>query len=380
MMPRLLPCLLLPLSLLSACSSSLSMPDLHASPPEAPAPAAVTVPRTPLVVAPGPGAYIEDERNTIAVFEAAAPATVYVTQKKQVQDWINRTTVEVDSGTGSGFLWDAQGHVVTNYHVVDGGRTFEVTLQGDQSYPARLVGGDPRKDLAVLKVDFPKDVELTPIRLPPEDERLRVGQKTIAIGNPFGLDHTLTTGVVSALGREVVGYGQVTIKDMIQTDASINPGNSGGPLLNSRGELIGVNTMIYSQSGASAGIGFAVPVELVQRVVPQIISQGYVTQVGLGVTLVEDYYARRAGIKGVVVERVIEGSPAAQAGLTGIRQDRRGSVPGDVIVAINDAPIVSYDDLYSVLDGRRPGDTVSVTLVRDGQKRTVPVKLYELPR
>jgi S1-C subfamily serine protease len=348
---------------LSACNTSLA-----------------DAPRTPQVSAPGSSALIEDEQNTIDVFRAAAPATVFVTQKRQVTNWSQ--VVEVDSGTGSGFIWDDRGHVVTNYHVIDGARSLTVSLQGDLEYTATLVGGDPRKDIAVLKITDPAAREhLVPIRRP-QDHTVQVGQKAIAIGNPYGLDHTLTTGVVSALGREVIGYGSVTIKDMIQTDASINPGNSGGPLLNSRGELIGMNTMIFSQSGSSAGIGFAVPVATIERVVPDIIDNGYVTQVGLGVTIVEDALARRAGIKGVVIKEIIPGSPAASADLIGLRQGRRGTLtlPGDVIVRIGDSNVSSYNDLYTALDGRRPGEIVTITVVRDSQRRTVDLELYELPR
>ena len=356
------------LVLLSGCEQ----PRAQTPPQPEPPPAAA------MIAPPGPGALIEDERNTISIFAAAAPATVFVTQKQQVSDWMTRQTVEVESGTGSGFLWDTAGHVVTNYHVVDGARSLEISLQNQKIYPATFIGGDARKDIAVLKIDA-SGTMLTPIRLPTEDSPLLVGQKTIAIGNPFGLDHTLTTGVISALEREVIGYGSVTIKDMIQTDASINPGNSGGPLLNSSGELIGMNTMIYSQTGSSAGIGFAVPVQTIRRVVGQIIENGRVTQVGIGVTLIDDAQAYRAGIRGVVIDRILEGSPAATAGLVGIQQTGRRSVPGDIIIAADDLPVSSYDDLYTALDERKPGDTVRFTLTNDGEEREVELELYELP-
>lgn len=333
-------------------------------------------PQTPPVRTPGPGALIEDEQNTISVFEAAAPATVFVTQKRQVYNWAQ--LVEVDSGTGSGFIWDTGGHVVTNYHVISGARSLVVTLSNGEEYPATVVGGDPRKDIAVLKLTGAPQSALVPIRRP-DSHALQVGQKTIAIGNPFGLDHTLTTGVISATGRELKGYGEVTIKDMIQTDASINPGNSGGPLLNSSGELIGMNTMIYSPSGSSAGIGFAVPIATIERTVADIIEDGHVTQVGLGITIVEDALARRAGIKGVVIKEIIPNSPAASADLIGLRQTRRGTYPGDVIVKIDTRTVASYNDLYTALDGRRPGEVVTVTVVRDQQQRTVDLELYELP-
>jgi S1-C subfamily serine protease len=313
---------------------------------------------------------IENERNTIDIFDAAAPATVFVSQHQLVSSW--GRTQEVERGSGTGFVWDIEGHVVTNYHVVDGAERLTVTLHDGRTVDARVVGGEPRKDIAVLKIE-PSD--LTPIRLPDKGVGLRVGQKAIAIGNPFGLDHTLTSGVVSALGREMLGYGGVTITGMVQTDASINPGNSGGPLLNSAGELIGMNTMIYSKTGSSNGIGFAVPVETVRRVVPEIIAHGRVRTVGMGVTLVDDRMARRAGVRGVIVRTVSPGSPAEAVGMSGLRQSPNGVALGDVIVTIGGEGIVNYDDLYNALDGREPGDTVEVGLLRDGAERTVDVEL-----
>ena len=308
-----------------------------------------------------------DERNTIEVFRAVAPATVFVTQKKAVVDRWSRQALEVPAGTGSGFIWDREGHVVTNFHVVDGATSLEVTMFDGKAYPARFVGGDRSKDLAVLAVELPPELELTPVVLPPADAKLEVGQKTLAIGNPFGLDHTLTTGVISALGREVLGFGRVTIRDMIQTDASINPGNSGGPLLNSRGELIGVNTMIYSGSGQSAGIGFAVPVATVARVIPQILKHGSSLRAGLGVNVVADEIARKNGIQGVVIESVPTGTPAARAGLRGLRRGRYGTLLGDVIVAIDGKPTLSFDDLFTALDSRKPGEEVVVQVQREGK-------------
>lgn len=347
-------------------------------PPSAPAPApdrdthgGVTARVTPLPAA----ALIEDERNTIAVFEAAQAATVYVTQKQVVRDW-GRRLVEVPSGSGTGFLWDGDGHVVTNAHVVQGGRSFTVTLHDGSSHEARLVGVEPLKDIAVLKIDA--ETPLTAIRLPPAGDPLYVGQKAVAIGNPFGLDHTLTVGVISALGRDVEGFGGVTIRDMVQTDASINPGNSGGPLLDSRGQLIGMNTMIFSGSGSSAGIGFAVPTQHIRRIVPQIIEHGRPLRVGLGVELVPDQALRRQGLKGVGIRAVTPDSPAAEAGLRGLRQGRYGWLLGDVIVAIDNEGIEDFDDLYNVLDTRRPGESVRVTVLREGRHEQVDVELTVL--
>lgn len=320
-------------------------------------------------------ATIEDERNSIEVFRAMAPATVYVTQNQLVLDRYSMRATEVPAGAGSGFVWDGQGHVVTNYHVIDNARSLTVTLHDQSTWTAQLVGGDPRKDVAVLKIDAPASV-LVPIVLPPAGYEPQVGQKTLAIGNPFGLDHTLTTGVVSALGREIVGYGNVTIKGMIQTDASINPGNSGGPLLDSAGRLIGMNTMIYSQAGQSAGIGFAVPHTVVERVVTQIIETGRVSQVGIGVTLVDDHIARRAGIEGVVIREVRPGSPAATAGIRGLSVSPRGApVVGDVIVKIDGAAVRNYDELYNALDVHKAGDKVTVGISRDDKELSLVVPL-----
>lgn len=357
------------------CTDPQTSSNASAAPEPAPRPPVEQT--TPPVPPPSPGAFIEDERNTIDVFEASSPATVFVTQRQIVRDWA-RGRVEVPRGSGSGFIWDTSGHVVTNFHVVDGSSSHVVTLSDGTEYPATFVGGEPRKDIAVLKIDAPTD-KLVAIRLPPEDHELRVGQKAVAIGNPFGLDNTLTVGVISALGREVEGYGGVTIRDMIQTDASINPGNSGGPLLDSRGRLLGMNTMIFSRSGASAGIGFAVPTPTIKRVVSQIIEHGRPLNVGLGVSLLQDYQARRLGIRGVIIREVSQESPAAEAGLRGMRRTTRGIALGDVIVAIDDEPITRFDDLYQILDQRAPGDVVTVRFLREGQTREVEIAVALLP-
>jgi S1-C subfamily serine protease len=248
-----------------------------------------------------------------------------------------------------------------------------------KTYDAVLVGGERRRDVAVLKIDAPLE-DLVAVELPPKDTPLMVGQKALAIGNPFGLDHTLTVGVISALDREVQGYGGVTIPGMIQTDASINPGNSGGPLLDSKGRLIGMNTQIFSSSGASAGIGFAVPSSIIRRVVPQIIEHGKVVQAGMGVTIVPDAFARRLGVEGVILDEVRAGTPASTAGMVGMRYSPSGQPTdiGDVVVDIGGTPIVDYDDLYNAFDRYRPGDEVSVTLERAGRRRVVQVTLMPL--
>lgn len=321
---------------------------------------------------------IEDEQNTVDIFDNAGPGTVFVTQNQIVSDRYTMRATEVPSGSGSGFIWDTDGHIVTNYHVIDGSSHLTVTLYNQKTYPAKLVGGEPKKDIAVLKIDAPTD-ELTPIPRPDDTYELAVGQKAIAIGNPFGLDHTITTGIISAMGRDQLGYGGVTIRDMIQTDASINPGNSGGPLLDSSGQLIGMNTMIFSKSGASAGIGFAVPFSTIKRVVPQIIRTGKAQQIGLGISILPDAIARRNGIQGVIVRQVANNSPAARAGLRGVEQNYRGTYIGDVIVGIDDKKVTNYDTLYNALDTHQPGDTIQVKIRREGKIISLPVELYVLP-
>lgn len=319
----------------------------------------------------------EDEQNTINVFRSASASTVFVTQKRMVRSYFGEAS-EVQSGSGSGFVWDADGHIVTNFHVINGAQSLSVTLQDHRVYDAVVRGVEPRKDIAVLRIKNPPP-NLVPIRLREKASQVEVGQKTIAIGNPYGLDQTLTTGIVSALGREVEGIGGVTIRDMVQTDAAINPGNSGGPLLDSSGHLLGMNTMIFSRSGSSAGIGFAVPASAIKRVVPQIIAKGRAEQVGLGVQIdPAQRLERRFGIKGVVVLRVIDGTPAQAAGLIGITQTERGISLGDVIVGINDEAIADYDDLYNTLDTHKGGDQVTVTVLRNDKPQRLQVGLVLL--
>lgn len=345
---------------------------------DAHAPASISASATPPPVPPlPPGARIEDERNTISVFRTAAQSTVFVTQTRVVEDYFAGTLQEVPAGSGSGFVWDDKGTIVTNFHVVDGARSVTVTFHDQQTFEAKVVGLEPRKDIAVLKVDAPPRL-LVPIHVA-KGEQLEVGQKAIAIGNPFGLDHTLTTGVVSALGRQVQGAGGVTIRDMIQTDAAINPGNSGGPLLDSSGQLIGMNTMIYSKTGSSAGIGFAVPISTISRIVPQIVKSGRAEQVGIGVGVDPmQKLERRLGMEGVIVLHVPEGSAAAAAGLHGLTRTRRGIALGDVIVAIDGARVAHFDDLYTALDQHKPEDTVKITVMRGDAPVTLTIKLAVL--
>jgi S1-C subfamily serine protease len=320
----------------------------------------------PAAAQDSPGWLLEDERNTIEVFDSNAESVVFIRNVQVVYNpWV-RDTTEVQQGTGSGFVWDRSGHIVTNFHVVRGGERFIVTFADGESYDAKFIGGDANKDLAVLQVDTPP-AELNPVERGDSDQLL-VGQKVLAIGNPFGLDQTLTTGVISALGREIRSMANVPIVDVIQTDASINPGNSGGPLLDSRGRLIGVNTAIVNRTGANVGIGFAVPVNTVERIVPQIIRTGRTERAGLGITILGDRDLARLGVEGVGVREVQRGSPASRAGIEPLRQDRRGRVYGDVIIAVAGESVRSYDDLYKILDGFEPGEEVVVRVLRDREE------------
>jgi S1-C subfamily serine protease len=317
-----------------------------------------------------------EERHTIALFKDAQRSVAFITTQVEQVDFWTRNVFEVPSGTGSGFVWDDKGHVVTNYHVVQDSDAQKVTL-GDTPYDARTVGIAPAQDLAVLKIDAPRD-KLVPIRVGTSAD-LQVGQKVYAIGNPFGLDYTLTNGIVSALGRAIQSVTNVTIFDVIQTDAAINPGNSGGPLLDSAGRLIGINTAIYSPSGASAGIGFAVPVDTVSRIIPELIAYGKVIRPVLGVNLddrLSTYVTRRLGIDGALVRDVLPRTGAAAAGLEGTKLGRSGRiVPGDVVQKIDGKSVKSVGDLQGRLGSYRPGDTVTLTLWREGKTREVRVKL-----
>lgn len=308
----------------------------------------------------------DDERNTIEVFEHARPSVVFVTNQQLVRDPRSLNLLEVPRGSGSGFVWDESGTIVTNFHVVEGAGKIMITLQDQSNWPAEIVGLAPERDLAVLKISAPEE-HLKPLPLG-DSSTLSVGRKVLAIGNPFGLDATLTTGVVSALGREIQSPNQRTISNVIQTDAAINPGNSGGPLLNSRGELIGVNAMIYSPSGASAGIGFAIPVNTVKEVVPQLIAYGHMVRPVLGVVPAPDQWARQSGIEGVPILRVEENSPADKAGLKGAWRNAWGLIVlGDVIVGIDKKVTPDSDQLMSTLEKHKAGDKVTIHLIRDGK-------------
>jgi len=315
-----------------------------------------------------------EERATIALFRQASPSVVFITTLARQRDLFSLNMSELPQGSGSGFIWDQEGHIITNFHVIQDASGAKVTLADHSEWEAQLVGVAPDQDLAVLYIKAPKN-QLKPLAIGTSAE-LEVGQSVLAIGNPFGLDQTLTTGIISALGREIPASTGRTITGVIQTDASINPGNSGGPLLDSAGRLIGVNTAIYSPSGLSAGIGFAVPVDTVNRIVPQLIRQGEITRAGLGVRLGDDRVSRRLNLPGVLIIDISKGSAAEAAGLRRTRADARGGITlGDIIVGIDSDRIETSNDLFNALEKHAVGEMVQVTVVRGEARLTVPVKL-----
>jgi S1-C subfamily serine protease len=319
-----------------------------------------------------------DEKARISVFESVSPSVVHITNIAVRRDAFTMDVTEIPRGTGSGFIWDEQGHIVTNYHVVADAQTARVTLADGTTYDGKVLGAAPDKDIAVVKIDAPPS-KLKKIAVGDSSE-LRVGQSVLAIGNPFGLDQTLTTGVISGLGREIKSISERTIYDVIQTDAPINPGNSGGPLLDSHGRLIGVNTAIYSPSGASAGIGFAVPVSTVNRMVPQILQYKRIVRPVMGVNLAGDQVAKQLNVKGVIVQSVVPGGPAGRGGIVGMTRDPDGGwVLGDVLVQIDGVAVTRADDLFQVLDKRKIGDEVALEVVTSGRSRTVRLKLEAAP-
>ena len=339
--------------------------------------AEVTPPPEPREIA-ARGDLAASESTTIEIFRQAAPSVVYITKLAVRADPFRRNLFTIPQGAGSGFVWDDDGHVVTNYHVVQGGDAARVTLSDQSVWEGRPVGFYADADIAVLKIQAPPRL-LTPIQVG-TSEGLHVGQDVFAIGNPFGLDHTLSTGVVSGLGREIPSIGGRPIQGAIQTDAAINPGNSGGPLLDSAGRLIGVNTQIYSPSGASAGVGFAVPVDTVHRVVTQLIEHGRVVRPGLGIRIDEGGVAARLGIEGAMVLGVVEGSGAERAGLRPARQDPRSGrvIVGDVVTAIDGDRVRTVRDLFRILDTKNVGDNVRVEIRRGERALTVQITLIGL--
>lgn len=336
-----------------------------------PSPRVITTPTAPITQV------FDSEKATIALFEEAAPSVCFITTKNVQTDLWNRNVQEIPAGSGSGFIWDDKGHIVTNAHVIANASKAYVTLADRTTWEAELIGAEESKDLAVLRITAPAS-KLKPLPIGTSKD-LKVGQFAMAIGNPFGLDQTLTTGVISALGREIKSLTGVPIRDVVQTDAAINPGNSGGPLLDSSGRLIGVNTQIYSPSGASAGIGFSIPVDEVAWVVPEIIKYGKVQRPALGVSLLQEYEAQQVGLSGAIIAQTIPGGPAQKAGLKGFSKGNNGeTLLGDIIIAIEDVKINSYSDLVLCLEKYKVGDKVSVKYKRNEKEYQVSVALGEL--
>ncbi len=321
------------------------------------------------------GDLASSELSTIDLFQGSSPSVVYITTLTDRRNLWTLDVTRIESGTGSGFVWDKNGNIITNWHVVQGAAAARVTLANQSQWDARLVGAAPEKDLAVLHIEAP-GAQLQPISLGTSDDLL-VGQSVYAIGNPFGLDSTLTTGVISALGREI--NSQVTgaeIRNVIQTDAAINPGNSGGPLLDSAGRLIGVNTSIVSPSGAYAGVGFAIPADTVRWVVRDLIRFGQLQRPSLGIEPLAINARRRLGVDGVVVRSVDEGGAAEQAGLQPTYRARNGRIVlGDIITNIDDTPIASWGDILQTLEQRQAGEVVAVRFIRDGEQQRAQVRL-----
>lgn len=322
-----------------------------------------------------------DENNNIEIYRAVAPGVVNISSTSYSRDFFG--FVEPREGSGSGSILDQEGNILTNYHVVEGAQKLSVSLGGQKTYAAKLVGGDPDTDLAVIRLIEKPRGPLTIIGLGDSD-KLVVGQKVLAIGNPFGLDRTLTTGVISGLQRPIRARNNRLIEGAIQTDASINPGNSGGPLLDSHGRVIGINSQILSPSGASAGLGFAIPVNIAKRIVPQLVSYGMVRRPKLGIST-RDVAMLKNQIElpvsdGIVIWEVAPGGAAANAGLQGLTQTENGDVElGDILVAIDGDKVENSDDLSRILDKHQLGDTVKVEIVRNGRRMTIPVRLTEAP-
>lgn len=316
----------------------------------------------PRPIAPA-GDLAEDEKATIALFKQASKSVVHITTREIQRDFL-LNEAEVEIGSGSGFIWDEKGHIVTNYHVVENADRFKVTLADQSSWDGVPIGVAPDRDVAVLRINAPAD-RLQPLLIGTSRD-LEVGQKVFAIGNPFGLDQTLTTGIISGLGRQIKSRTGRVIDGVIQTDAAINPGNSGGPLLDSRGRLIGMNTAIYSPSGASAGIGFAIPVDTVQRVAPEILRHGRVIRPTLEAQYFPDSLTRRLGLKGILIARVERGGAASSAGLKSTRRTSDGDIQwGDLIVAVDGKPVETVDDFLTALERHSVGEQVKLTVTRN---------------
>ena len=325
------------------------------------------------------GDLADAEKTTINIYNQAKPSVVHITTLSVRRDRWNLNVQQVPEGTGSGFIWDKDGHIVTNFHVVQKvvqeGGAVQVTLSDQSNWKGTVVGYFPDKDIAVLSIAAPS-AKLTPIPVGSSAD-LQVGQSAYAIGNPFGLDQTLTTGVISAVGREIESVTKRPIKNVIQTDAAINPGNSGGPLLDSAGRLIGMNTAIYSPSGVSSGIGFAIPVDEINRAAPQILARkGRLSHPGMGAEYAPDQLARRLNLPGVLILNVEPNGPADKAGMQPTRREPNGDVEfGDVIVAVDGKAVQAISEVDAALDSHKIGDAATLTVERNGQRRNVSVTL-----
>lgn len=312
------------------------------------------------------GDLFPDEKSNIEIFKNAAPSVVHITTVQY--DRFSFDLTEIPAGTGSGFLWDDKGHVVTNFHVLVNANAAKVTLHDGTTLSARLSGGAPEFDLAVLKIEPPLGKRLPALPVGKSAD-LIVGQRVYAIGNPFGLDQTLTTGIISALGRQMKSLTNQRIDGVIQTDAAINPGNSGGPLLDSAGRLIGVNSQIVSTSGASAGIGFAIPVDTVNQVVPELIRYGKITRPTIGVVLFDDLNAKRLGVRsGALIRSVTAGGPAEAAGLRSIRPISGNRLAGDIIIEMDEKKVIGPDEFQTMLAKRKVGEVVKLKVNRGGEE------------
>jgi S1-C subfamily serine protease len=324
------------------------------------------------------GALMVDEEVAIKAFNTVSSSVVFVTNKQVSRTLFELHASEVKEDAGSGFVWDPNGYIVTNYHVVENSQSVQVTL-GDQSvWKAQRVGVNPDKDIAVLKIDAPAN--LMPAIPIGQSSNLQVGQRVYALGNPFGYDQTMTSGIISGLGREITSVGGRPIKGVIQTDAPLNPGNSGGPLIDSAGRIIGMNTAILSPTGAYAGIGFAIPIDCINRIVPQIIRGEATPKPDLGITPAPDHLAARLGLDGVLVIGIAPNTTAQKAGLLATHRDDAGKIVlGDVITAVNGEPVHTEDDLLRAIARHKVGETVQLTIRREGKKMDVPVTLEPLP-